>query len=95
MQVSEAVELVEDGGERRYGCLRCQESLGPVGSNYKLTALVEESDLSDANPYVGDPARYVDEKMVFRRFYCPGCAVLLDTEVARAQDPPLQDIEIT
>jgi len=95
MQVSEAVELVEENGERRYRCLRCNESLGPVGANYKLTALVEESELSDANRYIGDPARYVDEKMVFRRFYCPGCAVLLDTEVARAQDPPLQDIEIT
>lgn len=95
MQVSDALELVGEGEERGYRCLRCRESLGPASENYKLTALIEVSELSAANRYVGDPARYVDEKMSFRSFYCPGCGVLLDTEVARAQDAPLRDIEIS
>jgi N-methylhydantoinase B len=95
MQVSEALQLVGESGGREYRCLRCDGSLGAASENYKLTALIDESALSDANPYIGDPARYVDEKMVFRRYYCPGCGVLLDTEVARSADPPLHDIEIS
>lgn len=94
MQVSDALELVQDGGERRFRCLRCGESLGAATNNYKLTALIEQSPVTEANPHVGDPSRYVDEPLVWRRFYCPGCGVVLDTEVARAQDPPLWDIEL-
>jgi N-methylhydantoinase B len=94
MRVTEVLELVGDGPERSYRCLRCQHSLGPAAANYKLTALVEEAGLAEANPHIGDPFRYVDEAMVFRRYYCPGCGVLLDSEVARAQDAPLHDVEI-
>jgi N-methylhydantoinase B len=95
MRVSESLELAGEGAGREYRCLRCQGSLGPAHENYKLTALIEQGELSEANPYIGDPARYVDAAMVFRRFYCPGCGVLLDTEVARASDAPLHDIEIS
>jgi len=94
MQVSEALDLVGDGDGREFRCRRCDHSLGPAGENYKLTALIEQLPLSEANRHVGDPTRYVDEEMVFRRFYCPGCGVQLDAEVARAQDAPLHDIEI-
>jgi N-methylhydantoinase B len=95
MRVSESLQLVGDDAAREYRCLRCEASLGAAAENYKLTALIEEAELGEANPYIGDPARYVDEAMVFRRFYCPGCGVLLDTEVARASDAPLHDIEIS
>jgi N-methylhydantoinase B len=93
MEVSEALELVGSGGDRTYRCLRCEQTLGGVDSNYKLSAKIEESPLTEANRYIGDPSRYVDVEMVFRRYYCPGCGVLLDTEVARLEDPPLWDIE--
>jgi N-methylhydantoinase B len=94
MEVSETLGVVGDGAERSFECLRCQRSLGPVSANYKLTAKIEESSLTEANPHIGDPSRYVDVEMVFRRYYCPGCGVLLDTEVARLEDPPLWDIEL-
>jgi N-methylhydantoinase B len=94
MLVSEAVELTDGDGGRGYRCARCEHSLGPADQNYKLAALIEQESVSTTNPHTGDPARYVDEKMVARRFYCPGCGVLLDTEIAREQDPPLWDLEI-
>ncbi len=94
MQVSDSLEIVGEGADRGYQCQRCQQSLGSVGENYKLSALVEQTELSEANRHVGDPRLLVDEEMVFRRFYCPGCATLLETEVARARDLPLHDIEI-
>jgi len=94
MQVSETLEVVGEGGNRSFSCRRCEHSLGPVAENFKLTALVEQSPLAAANPHVGDPQRYVDEAMVFRRFYCPGCGTQIDTEVARARDVPLLDIEL-
>ncbi|HVX31547.1 MAG TPA: acetone carboxylase subunit gamma [Solirubrobacterales bacterium] len=94
MQVSDALELTGEGVDRGYRCLRCEQSLGAATENYKLSAAIEQVELSEGNRYIGDPGRYVDERMVLRRFYCPGCGTLLDTEVARQDDPPLHDIEI-
>lgn len=94
MQVSETLGIAGSAADRTYECLRCGHSLGSVSANYKLSAKIEESSLTEANRYIGDPSRYVDVEMVFRRYYCPGCGVLLDTEVARLEDPPLWDIEL-
>jgi acetone carboxylase gamma subunit len=95
MLASETLEISGDGSGRAYCCRRCQASLGPADANYKLTALIEESPVSEANPLIGDPQRFVDQEMVYRHFYCPGCGGLLDTEVARAEDPPLWDIQLS
>jgi N-methylhydantoinase B len=94
MHVSDTLEVVDQGGTRWFRCQRCEASLGPATENYKLTALIEELPVSEANRHIGDPQRYVDERLVWRRFYCPGCAVILDAEIARATDPPLWDIEL-
>jgi acetone carboxylase gamma subunit len=90
MQVSDALEV--DGGVVR--CLRCQTDLASARENYKLKLPCEETPIEAANPHIRDPARYVDDRIVLRRFYCSGCGVLIDTEVSRAQDPPVWDIQI-
>ena len=92
MQVNDTVEV--DEGSHEFQCSRCGKSLGPITGNYKLSALVEEMPVTAANPLVREPERHVDEPMVWRRFYCPGCGVQLDTEIARAIDAPLWDIEL-
>jgi acetone carboxylase gamma subunit len=44
---------------------------------------------------VGDWRRYIDHEPVFRQFFCPGCGALIENEVARIDDPPLNDIALT
>jgi len=94
MLVNDVVEVIEGAAGQRFRCSRCGEGLGRATDNYRLHAALEESPVEDGNPHIGDPGRYVDCPMVLRRYYCPGCGVLLDTEVARAEDPPLWDIEL-
>jgi acetone carboxylase gamma subunit len=53
-----------------------------------------DREITAANPNVGDWKRYIDERPVFRQFFCPGCGALLENEVAREGDPPLCDIEL-
>ncbi len=76
-------------------CSKCAADLGPMTDNYKDHALREDNDIRHSNPNVGDYKRYIDERPVFRQFFCPGCGTLLENEVARENDPPLHDIEIT
>jgi len=75
-------------------CAKCAAGLGPLRDNYKDHCVRLESDASAANPNIGDYRRYIDDRPVFRQFFCPGCGALVENEVARAEDPVLRDIEL-
>ena len=53
-----------------------------------------DNDIRTANPNVGDYRRYIDERPVFRQFFCPGCGALIENEIAREGDQVLRDIEL-
>ncbi len=43
---------------------------------------------------MGDWKRYIDQKPIFRQFFCPGCGDLIENEIARWDDPLLSDVEV-
>jgi N-methylhydantoinase B len=88
------LEVVSADGQRAFRCSRCRHDMGPVSQNYKMRTMVIEGSIVDANPLVGDPARFIDDEMVLRQYLCPGCMTLLDNEINRAGEPPLWDIEL-
>jgi acetone carboxylase gamma subunit len=88
--VSEYLEV--EGGRIR--CARCGEDHCAADENYKLWVLQDRAPVTDI-PGAGDPAPYeLAETLELRLYYCPGCAVQIDTEVALPQDLPLWDIEL-
>ena len=93
-RASENLDLRRERGGLRYACAKCAADLGAVRDNYKDQCVAEERDIAAANPNIGDWRRYVDDRPVFRQFYCPGCGALIENEVARADDPVLRDIEL-
>ncbi|MGH8639857.1 MAG: acetone carboxylase subunit gamma, partial [Burkholderiales bacterium] len=64
------------------------------GANYKLACARYDAPIEAANPIVGDPARFIDARPVFRQFFCPGCGRLIENEVALEDEPELHDIEL-
>ncbi len=93
-RASENLELRRERSGLRFACARCAADLGALGENYKQHCNMEERDISAANPNIGDWRRYIDDRPVFRQFFCPGCGGLVENEVARADDPLLADIEL-
>jgi N-methylhydantoinase B len=93
-RVTENLDVRRDGSGLRTACAKCAADLGPVRDNYKDHCVRRESDVSTANPNIGDYRRYIDDRPVFRQFSCPGCGALVENEVARADDPVLRDIEL-
>jgi N-methylhydantoinase B len=75
-------------------CSKCAADLGPARGNYKDRCVLRESDVRAANPNIGDYRRYIDDRPVFRQFFCPGCGALIENEIACADDPVLRDIEL-
>lgn len=77
--------LVAEGGMVR--CRACNHAIAPTGESWKVRAALSNVPVRS----LPGTASAVEEKVVLRRFACPGCAVLLDTEIAMPEDPFLED----
>jgi len=93
-RTTDSLELRREGGSAHLCCSRCAADLGSVRGNYKDRCVMAELDIGAANPNIGDWRRYIDDRPVFRQFYCPGCGALIENEVARENDEVLRDIEL-
>jgi N-methylhydantoinase B len=93
-RISENLALRRGANGLRTTCARCAADLGSVRENYKDACVVEEHDIGASNPNIGDWRRYIDDRPVFRQFFCPGCGGLIENEVARESDEVLRDIEL-
>jgi len=89
-----ATEGVAVHDNKRYGCAKCGTDLGPVSHNYKDYCVRNDLPIQAANPIVGDPKRFIDPTPQFRQFCCPGCGLLVENEIAVAEEPVLRDVEI-
>jgi N-methylhydantoinase B len=93
-RLTDSLDLRREKSGVRAGCSRCAADLGPARDNYKDRCVRRDSDVGAANPNIGDYRRYLDDRPVFRQFFCPGCGCLIENEVARENDPVLHDIEL-
>jgi N-methylhydantoinase B len=93
-RITDNLDLRREKRGLRTACAKCAADLGPLRDNYKDHCVRRESDVNTANPNIGDYRRYIDDRPVFRQFFCPGCGALVENEVARADDPILRDIEL-
>ena len=93
-QITANVSQRREKGGPRLACVKCAADFGPAGGNYKQACVREEHDITASNPNLGDYRRYIDDRPVFRQFFCPGCGSLIENEVARADDGVLHDIEM-
>jgi N-methylhydantoinase B len=78
----------------RWCCAKCATDLGAVRENYKKACVRVDSPIQSSNPIVGDPARFIDPTPQFRQFCCPGCGLLIENEIAVAEEPVLVDVEL-
>lgn len=92
--IGDALEAARVGEHHVIRCTRCGHIYGPTDRNHKLAALLERSPVN-AIPGVDDPARYeLDAELEFRRFYCPGCGVQIETELAKPKEPIRWDVQL-
>ncbi len=69
-------------------CASCAQSLATTDESWKPKAALSVVRVSEL-PGAG---RNVESRVVLRRFSCPHCGRLLDTEVALPEDPYLEDV---
>jgi acetone carboxylase gamma subunit len=90
--INESLRIEGSGTDAAIHC-RCGHRLGPASENYKLHALMREGPVQNAGPWV-DPHGLGGDRFVCREFFCPGCATLLDVEIAQRGEPLLWDVRL-
>lgn len=87
-RISRALVLVDGDAGAVIQCARCGHALTAGGQAWKPAAVLREVPMQG----VGGQAYSSGEQVVLRRFSCPNCGSLLDTETALPDDPFLEDI---
>ena len=77
--------FAEDG---QICCASCSAPLAPANVSWKKKAALSTVPVG-ALPGAGSN---VESRVVLRRFCCPQCGHLLDTETALPEDPFLEDV---
>lgn len=83
---TQAIDVRSDAGRHHQCCRKCAADLGPIAENYKEFCIRWESPVCSATPSAQAPERFIDAKPVFRRFFCPNCGALIETELAVEED---------
>jgi acetone carboxylase gamma subunit len=69
-------------------CTSCASELAPSGASWKIAASLSTIPVKTL-PGAGSN---VEPRVLLRRFTCPHCGHLLDTETALPEDPFLDDV---
>jgi N-methylhydantoinase B len=80
--------------DNNVACANCGHVVGAAGKNYKLQLTRKDNDLRQANPLSVDSKRFIDPEMQFRQYFCPSCAVQVETEVILATSEPVWDKQL-
>jgi N-methylhydantoinase B len=93
-EASVNLHVRRDGQGSYWACAKCSTDLGPTTANYKDSCIREDLPVTASNPLIGDPSRFIDDAVAFRRFHCPGCGAQIDNEIAVSRDPVLVDTHV-
>jgi N-methylhydantoinase B len=87
LRLGEHVAVVADGATRYVACGACEAVLAEMGPDWKGETAVSGRPVSEAGLYRDCP-----DDLRLREFCCPACGRLLDTEMAFADDPHLEQV---
>ncbi len=87
-RMSDTLEIRGSGAERSVCCSACGHRLAQSGKPWKPGALLNAVPMQEG----AGPSHATIGDAELRRFLCPGCGALLDTETASKDDPFLNDV---
>lgn len=94
IDLTSTVMLRRDDHGTFTACSHCEHPLNDGAANFKLGAFQAEFAIDQVIPLQIAPKVYVDNKVVMRDYYCPGCGETLDRELVVDDDPPFHDVNV-
>jgi N-methylhydantoinase B len=82
LDVDENVTVAVEDGKRHLKCMHCGYVISMADQNYPDYLVFHEGPVSEGGPHLYPyPEHYVDAKVGFRQYYCPGCHVAFITQI--------------
>jgi N-methylhydantoinase B len=92
-RAGEELKVVELGGAKYIACAECGHYLSTADGNYKFGCGCLDGSLHQIDPFLfGNAEEELDDRMVYRGYICPSCGLLIENELARADEPPFWDV---
>ncbi|MCW3064142.1 MAG: hypothetical protein JWN32_1314, partial [Solirubrobacterales bacterium] len=88
-------DIVVDERAGAFACAHCGERLGGFDTHALEAAVVHELPIAELGERFTDPSVFIDDEVVFRHLYCPGCATRLGGQTARPGDEVLAEFRLT
>ena len=82
--LQESLDLCDLGGRAWVQCARCGHALCESDSDWRKACSLGAAPPTQAGPLMD----LLVDKYEFQRWYCPGCGVLLDSEIVTAEAQP-------
>lgn len=92
--VSEGLVVAKREDEAVYVCRKCREIIQNAAENYKSGCIKKVSDLMDVGLSPIDPKQFIDDEIVYREYFCPGCGLLFQGDFTRKEDADFWDIRL-
>ena len=81
-------------GETAVACSGCLRVLAAGHEDFKKGSALLVQETPSSNPWTIAASNFVDDLIELRLWLCPGCGHLLETEVSRTDDPPIETIRL-
>jgi len=92
LRVSEGLVISRSGEGAFYTCRKCRTQIQSTEENYKSGCLKRVTDVSEVGLSPIDPHLFIDDRIEYREYFCPGCGLLLQSDFSRPEDPDFRDI---
>ncbi|MFJ9590100.1 hypothetical protein [Streptomyces acidicola] len=90
-QVHEYLVARDRDNERVLACISCNHVVSGYRAHYKSGLLSYDASMGDL-PGFFDPAVMLDEPFTLRQYACPGCGMLMASEVVACSEAPLEEV---
>ena len=86
-------DIAVDEAAKTFSCVHCGESTGSFAGHALEHALAVDVPVQSLGERFTDPAYFIDDPIVWRHLYCPGCATRFGGQAARPDDEPLAEFK--
>jgi N-methylhydantoinase B len=92
--VSEGLALAGAGADAVYVCRKCRTVIQRADENYKSGCIKRTTDVQEVGLAPIDPKLFIDDEIVYREYFCPGCGLLFQGDFTRTGDADIWDIRL-
>tara|TARA_B100001964_G_scaffold230544_1_gene284158 strand:+ start:3888 stop:6185 length:2298 start_codon:yes stop_codon:yes gene_type:complete len=92
--VSEGLVVCTSPEGSCYVCRKCRTRIQAAEENFKTGCLKKETPVEEVGLSPIDPELFIDDKIVYKEYICPGCGLILQGDFGKSENEDIWDIRL-